>query len=455
MSEAAAPRAALPPPQDLDAEESVLGAMLLSPAAIDAVVEEMGVADFYRESHARIYSAIVELHSNGEPADQTLVTAELERRGTLKEAGGREHVHELAAAAVSSGNAAHYARRVHEQAVRRRLLQGMGKVAQRIRAGEGTLNELLDDAELAVFDVAQQRQRGELIELGDTLAETFRRLEELANSGATVVGVPTGFRPLDDLTAGLQPGNLVIMAGRPSMGKSALALSVAGNVAIDQGRPVVLFTLEMSRWEIAHRYLSAKAFVDSTKLRVPARLDTDAWSRLMNTHAELRSAPLLLSDSRTVTPLEVRSLARRAKMRHPDLALVVVDYLQLLSGSETARVDNRVQLIGEFTRALKVLAGDLDVPIVAVSQLSRAPEGRHDKRPLLSDLRESGNIEQDADVVMLLYRDEYYNPEDAIEDGTEGICEVHLAKHRNGPTGLVNLAFVKKYAMFSDLQPGT
>jgi replicative DNA helicase len=435
------------PPQNLDAEESVLGAMMLSPGAIGAVSEVLSPSDFYRESHAKIYRAALQLYGRGDPVDAITLVDELEQRGQLEEVGGRVRIHELAALVPAAANAAHYARIVREMATLRGLIRAGSEIARLGIDREADAVELVDRAEQIVFDLAQSRVTSEFSHIDELLKESFDRLMKLYDEGAEVTGVPSGFRDVDHLTSGFQPGNLVILAARPSMGKSGLALNVAANLAVRAGLPVAIFTLEMSKAEVTQRFMCSEAKVESQRLRT-GKLAQEDWSRLTAACDKLAKAPIYVDDSGSTTMMEIRSKSRRLKMREPDLALVVVDYLQLMT-TET-RTENRVQEVSEISRNLKRLARDLDVPVLALSQLSRAVEQRHDKRPILSDLRESGSIEQDSDLVFFIYRDEYYNPEDT---DAQGIAELHLAKHRNGPTGVVKLSFLKRFAKFADLAP--
>ena len=442
---AAALSAAPIPPQNLDAEESVLGAMMLSSGAIGAVSEFVDAADFYRESHGHIYRAVLGLYARGEPVDAITVVDELDRLGHLEEVGGQERVTELAALVPAASNAAHYARIVHEMATLRGLIRAGNDIARLGFDRPGETVELVDRAEQIVFELSQSRVASDFSHIEELLKESFERITALYESGSDITGVPSGFRDLDRLTSGFQPGNLVIVAARPSMGKSALALCMAANVSVRHEQPVALFTLEMSKAEVTQRLMCAEGKVESQRLRT-GKLATDDWPRLTAACSKLTKAPIYVDDTGSITMMEIRSKLRRLKMREPELALVIVDYLQLMTSGTS--VENRVQEVSQISRALKVLARDLDVPIVALSQLSRAVEQRHDKRPILSDLRESGSIEQDADLVLFVYRDEYYNPEDTE---SAGIAEVILAKHRNGPTGIEKLAFQKRYAKFSDL----
>jgi replicative DNA helicase len=440
------PLAAAPiPPQNLDAEESVLGAMMLSPGAIGAVSELLDAGDFYRESHGTIYRAALGLYARGEPVDAITLTDELDRRGELEHVGGQDRVHELAALVPATSNAAHYAKIVREMATLRGLIRAGNDIARLGFDRPGDTVDLVDRAEQIVFELSQQRVSSEFAHIEALLKESFERITALYEAGVDITGTPSGFRDLDRLTSGFQPGNLVIVAARPSMGKSALALCAAANVAVRHEVPVALFTLEMSKAEVTQRLMCSEAKVESQRLRT-GKLAVDDWPRLTAACDKLAKAPLYVDDTGSITMMEIRSKLRRLKSQQPSLGLVIVDYLQLMTSGTT--VENRVQEVSQISRSLKVLARDLDVPIVALSQLSRAVEQRHDKRPILSDLRESGSIEQDADLVLFVYRDEYYNPE---ETDSAGIAELILAKHRNGGTGTEKLAFQKRYARFADL----
>jgi len=435
------------PPQNLDAEESVLGAMMLSPGAIAAVSEILSSdgREFYRESHARIYRAALALYAKGEPVDAITLVDELDERGELEDVGGKVRVHELAALVPASANAGHYAQIVKEAATLRGLIRVGGEIARLGWERPGETPDLVDRAEQILFDLSQEKATSEFSHIETLLKESFERITQLYESGADVTGVPSGFRDLDRITSGFQEGNLVVIAARPSMGKSALGLGVAANLAVRKSIPVALFTLEMSKSEVTQRLMCSEAKVESQRLRT-GKLSADDWPRLTAACDKLAKAPIYVDDTGSITMMEIRSKARRLKSKHPDLGLIIVDYMQLMTSGTTA--ENRVQEVSQISRSLKVLARDLDVPIVALSQLSRAVEQRHDKRPILSDLRESGSIEQDADIVMFIYRDEYYNAE---ESDQQGLAEVIVAKHRNGPTDTVKLSFLKRYAKFSDL----
>lgn len=435
-----------PPPQDAAAEEHLLGAMLIAPTAIDAA-GDAGVqpTDFYRPSHGVIFSGCIAMYLADEPVDPITLCDWLDSHGTLDTAGGRDRVHELAMIVPAASNAGHYAKIVRETSALRSLIRAGQEIQQLGQERPGELAVLIERAEKLIFDLALTGRSRDFVSISDIVGETFRKLEELNKSGREIVGLPTGFRQLDTLTSGLQPGNLVVLAARPSMGKTALALGIAAHVALPLGLPVALFTLEMGEQEVMHRLLSVEGLVESQKLR-NGKLDSEEWSRVVATTAKLHRSRFFIDDTGDLTMLELRAKARRLRMRNPDLALVIVDYLQLLTSG--GPYESRVQDVSAISRALKVLAGELRVPVLALSQLNRSVETRHDKRPILSDLRESGSIEQDSDVVAFLYRDEYYNPE---ETDLAGIAELNLAKHRNGPTGTVKLSWVKRYTRFSDL----
>ncbi|HVM17290.1 MAG TPA: replicative DNA helicase [Gaiellaceae bacterium] len=432
------------PPQNLDAEESVLGAMLLSPGAIGAVSEILDAGDFYRDSHATIYKAALALYAKGEPVDAITLVDELEERGELDGAGGRTRIHELAALVPATANAAHYARIVREMATLRGLIEAGSEIARLGWERPGETADLVDRAEQTIFQLSQQRVTSEFSHIEELLKESFERITALYEAGADVTGTPTGFKDLDRITSGFQPGNLIIVAARPSMGKSALGLCMATNLAVRHELPVALFTLEMSKSEVTQRMMCSEAKVESQRLRT-GKLAVDDWPRLTAACDKLAKAPIYVDDTGSITMMELRSKARRLKSKEPNLALIVVDYLQLMTSG--GPIENRVQEVSMISRQLKVLARDLDLPILAMSQLSRAVEQRHDKRPILSDLRESGSIEQDADIVAFVYRDEYYND----DSDQQGLAELIVAKHRNGPTDTVRLAFMKRFAKFADL----
>jgi len=385
------------PPQNLDAEESVLGAMMLSPGAIGAVSEVLDAGDFYRESHAKIYRAALGLYARGEPVDAITLVDELGERGDLEAVGDRGRVHELAALVPATANAAHYARIVREMATLRGLIRAGGEVARLGWERPGDARELVDQAEQIVFELSQNRTSTEFSHIEALLKESFERITQLYEAGEELSGVPSGFRDIDRLTSGFQPGNLIIVAARPSMGKSALGLCMAANIGVKHQHPVALFTLEMSKAEVTQRLMCSEAKVESQRLR-SGKLAVDDWPRLTAACDKLAKAPIYVDDTGSINMMEIRSKARRLKTQEPNLSLIIVDYLQLMTSGSTA--ENRVQEVSQISRQLKVLARDLDTPVLAMSQLSRAVEQRHDKRPILSDLRESGCLTGDSRVFL-------------------------------------------------------
>ncbi len=430
------------PPHNLEAEESLLGAMLLSRDAIAAALEHCSAGDFYKPSHAHIFEAITALYAAGEPADTVTVADELRRAGALEEVGGPAGLVALQANTPAISSAGRYAGIVEEHALLRRLIAVAGEISELGYSLPDDVVGTIDRAESMVFEVAQRRTADSIAPLEELLSKSLDRLEELYDRGEAITGVPTGFHDLDELLAGLQPSNLVVVGARPSMGKTAFALGMAAAAAMSNV-PVLFFSLEMSHLEIAQRVLCAEARVDATRMR-NGRLHEDDWSKISHAIGRLGSAPLHIDDNPNVTIMDIRAKARRMKSRG-GLGLVVIDYLQLMTGRNSA--ENRQVEISEISRGLKLLAGELEIPVIALSQLSRTLESRADKRPMLADLRESGAIEQDADVVMFLYRDEVYN----AESPDRGTAEVLIAKHRNGPTGVVQLAFVANYARFANM----
>jgi replicative DNA helicase len=433
------------PPQNLEAEESVLGSMLLSPVAVGTVSEILDASDFYRESHAKMYRAALSLWSKGEPVDAITLVNELDERAELDAAGGQARVVELAALVPAASNVEHYARIVKEMSTLRGLIRAGQEIVRLGQEREGEVSDLVDRAEQIVFELGQKRATSDFSHIETLLKESFERITHLYEAGTEITGVPSGYRELDLMTSGFQPGNLIILAARPSMGKSGLGLCIVTNLGVRHQTPVALFTLEMSKSEVTQRMMCSEAKVESQRLRT-GRLAPDDWPRLTAACDRLMKAPIFVDDAGSTSIMELRSKARRLKSREPALGLIVVDYLQLMASDRN--VESRVQEVSQISRALKVLARELEVPILAMSQLSRAVEQRHDKRPILSDLRDSGSIEQDADLVMFIYRDEYYLGE---ESDQQGIAEVILAKHRNGPTGMVKLSWLRRYAKFADL----
>jgi replicative DNA helicase len=436
------------PPQDIDAEESVLGAMLVSQNAIAIVSEILRSDDFYRRSHATIYRTILEMYGRGDVVDTITLTSALGSRGLLDDVGGKAVVHTLAATVPAAANARHYAQIVRDTATCRGLIRAGTEIATLGYEHVGEPQELVDRAEQIVFSIADQRISGDFERIDGLLKQSFERLDEIQNSDKDITGTPSGFRDLDALTAGFQKSNLVIMAARPGMGKTSLALNIASHLGMHERVPVAIFSLEMSREEVTTRLMCTEGRVDSKRLRV-GKLSQADWQNLTSACSRLNDAPIYVDDSAGVSPIEIKAKARRLKARlDGNLGLIVVDYLQLMGG--TTRVENRVQEISQISRALKLIARDLDVPVIAISQLSRAVETRTDKRPVLSDLRESGSIEQDADLVLFVYRDDYYDD----ESQDRGTAELILAKHRNGPIDKVRLSYIGRYTRFDNLHRG-
>ena len=435
------------PPQNLEAETSVLGAILLSEQALDGVVVDVKLRpdDFYRQRHRLIFRAMLRLKekSDPQPVDALTVSEELGRTGELEEAGGTAYIHSLPSMVPAAGNARHYAGIVKGHAVMRQLLDATREIQERVFSFPGEPRELLEQAEAALFRIGHEDRSSELRAIEDVLHEELDKLELVSREGLALTGTPSGFKDIDELTGGFQPGNLVVLAARPSMGKSALVTNIAENAAIDHDRPVALFSLEMSETELAQRFIASQAKLNGDDLR-KGRVKPDRWPKVVKATQKLAASPLFVDDSSDLGIMELRAKARRLHARRP-LGLVIVDYLQLMRPEPG--VDSRVEQIGQISRGLKILARELEVPVIAVSQLSRAVEARPDKRPLLSDLRESGQIEQDADLVMFIYRDEYYNR----DSERPGEADVIVAKHRNGPVGDVVLTFLSRYPKFASL----
>lgn len=430
------------PPHDYSAEMSVLGGMMLTADAIADVVGQVKPRDFYRPAHQALYATIVDLFGRGQPADPVTVCAELTRTSRLAAVGGAPYLHTLLAHVPTAANAGYYAEIVADLATRRRLIEAGTRIVQ-LGYSDGDTASTVDRAQAEIYDVTDTAGSTDPVPISELMPPTFDELERIADHGGQTVGLPTGFADLDDLTQGLHPGQMVVIAARPALGKSTLGLDLARACSIRQGLPAVVFSLEMSRSEISQRLLSAEAKVALHHMR-SGRLSDEDWARLARRMGEVADAPLYVDDSGTITMTEIRSKARRLKQQH-DLSLIVVDYLQLMTSGK--RVENRQQEVSEIARSLKLLAKELDVPVVAISQLNRSPEHRADKIPQLSDLRESGSIEQDADVVILLHR------EDAHKQQTPraGEADLILAKHRNGPTGTVTVAFQGHYSRFVDM----
>jgi replicative DNA helicase len=441
----AAPNVERTPPQDIAAEQCVLGGMMLSKDAIADVVEVLRGHDFYKPAHQAVYDAIIDLYGRGEPADAVTVAAELSKRGEIARIGGAPYLHTLISSVPTAANAGYYAKIVQERAILRRLVEAGTRIVQ-LAYSTGDADDVVDQAQAEVYAVTERRASEDYLRLAEIMEGALDEIDAINSRGGQLTGVPTGFADLDQLTNGLHPGQLVIVAGRPSLGKSALAVDFLRSAAIKHGLPSCIFSLEMGRNEITMRLLSAESRVPLHSMRSGTMTDQD-WTRLARRMGEVSSAPLFIDDSPNMSLMEIRAKCRRLKQRH-DLRLVVVDYLQLMSSPR--RVENRQQEVSEFSRSLKLLAKELDVPVVALSQLNRGPEQRADKKPQLSDLRESGSLEQDADVVILLHREDAYER----ESPRAGEADLIVAKHRNGPTATVTVAFQGHYSRFVDMAVG-
>ena len=428
------------PPQDIAAEQSVLGGMLLSKDAIADVVEVTRSTDFYRPAHQTIFDVVVDLYGKGEPADPITVSAELTRLGEIGRVGGLPYLHTLLTSVPTAANAGFYARIVAEQAVLRRLVEAGTRIVQLGygAAGSGGVDDVVDRAQQSIYDVTERRSSEDYTILEQLMQPTMDELEAIGSRGGAMSGVPTGFADLDALTNGLHPGQLIVIAGRPGLGKSTMGLDIARTATVKHGLPAAIFSLEMSKTEITMRLLSAEARVPLHHMRAGTMTDDD-WGRLARRMGEVAEAPLYIDDSPNLTMMEIRSKARRLRQRN-DLKLIVIDYLQLMSGNKKA--ENRQQEVSELSRSLKLLAKELEIPVIAMSQLNRGAEQRTDKKPQIADLRESGSIEQDADMVILLHREDAYEK----ESPRAGEADFIVAKHRNGPTATITVAFQGHYS---------
>jgi replicative DNA helicase len=441
------------PPHDIEAEQSVLSAILLSERSLYGVVigSQLRPEDFYRSQHSVIFEAMLALYNAGEPIDTLIIKEHLRREGRLEEGGGEAMIDALAAAAPAAANVRQYARIVREKALVRRLLSSTYEIQRQVSSGEGDPRDLVERAEMSILEVARDDSQKDFQKVGDILAVEVDRMEALSRGDRLAGGTPSGFSDLDVVTGGFQPGNLIIIAARPAMGKSALVTNMAENAAVDHGRAVALFSLEMSEAELAQRFVASQSRTLGEQLRkgqVPAK----KWPKILEACDVLSKAPLYVDDTSDLGIMEIRAKARRLhqKLRREDgtggLGLIIIDYLQLMRADH--RYDSRVEQVGQMSRGLKILARELEVPVIALSQLSRAVEQRTDKRPILSDLRESGQIEQDADLVMFIYRDDYYN---GAESERQGEADLIIAKHRNGPLDTIPLTFMSQYPKFWNL----
>ena len=443
MSETAIDYGSRTMPHDDVAEQSVLGGMLLSKDAIADVVESLRASDFYKPAHETIYEAILSLYGHGSPADAITVADELKKRGELTRVGGAAYIHTLIASVPTAANAQYYAEIVKEHAIMRRLIEAGTKIAQLGYANETEVDTLVDQAQAEIYAVTDDNAKEDYVSFSEALEETINEIDANSNRPDGVYGVPTDFIEFDELTGGLHGGQMIVIAARPGVGKSTLALDIARSAAIHHHMATVFFSLEMSRTELAMRILSAEGKISMGRLK-KGDLDTEGWTNLATLQGRIDSAPLFIDDSPNMTLMEIRAKCRRLKQRN-DLKLVVLDYLQLMSSGK--KVESRQQEVSEFSRSLKLLAKELDVPVIALSQLNRGSEQRTDKRPMVSDLRESGSIEQDADMVILLHREDMYNP----DSDRVGEADMIIAKHRGGPTRTIPLAFSGKYSRFNNM----
>ena len=434
------------PPQDHTAEQSVLGAMLLSKDAIADVVESVRGADFYRPAHETVFEAVLDLYGRGEPADAVTVAAELQRRGELARAGGAPYLHTLVAGVPIAANAGYYAQIVREKSILRRLVDAGTRIAQMGYAEQGDVDDVVDAAQTEVYNVSERRTSEDYLPLAEVLPATIDEMEAIESRDGRSGGVPTGFADLDELTNGLHPGQMVVVAARPGAGKSTLGLDLCRSASIKHGLSSAIFSLEMNRVEISMRLLSAEARVSLQEMRT-GKLSETSWQKLVRRMGDVSSAPLFIDDSANLTMMEIRAKARRLKQRH-DLKLIVIDYLQLMTSGK--RVESRQVEVSEFSRQIKMLAKEIEVPIVAISQLNRGPEQRNEKKPMLSDLRESGAIEQDADMVILIHRPDMYER----EHERAGEADLIVAKHRAGPIRDVTVSFQGHYSCFADMAHG-
>ena len=433
------------PPQSIEAEQSVLGSMLIDNRAIADVVEILSADDFYREAHRLIFEAILALFGENEAVDFVTVTDRLKKAGTLEKAGGIALVTSLCNLVPVATNAVYYAKIVREKSQLRGLIRAATEIAGRAYEDSEDVDNLMDEAEKQILDVTAMKKTQEFVPMQEILLDTFHRIEVRANAKGALTGLASGFTDLDNLTSGFQKSDLILVAARPSMGKTAFTLNIATYVAVHEKQPVAFFSLEMSKEQLVSRMLSSEGAIDSSRLR-SADLDETDWARLIDAADRLNNAPVYIDDTPGITIMELRSKARRIKAEH-GLSLIIIDYLRLMQGRGMRNGDNRQQEISEISRSLKALARELSVPVIALSQLSRGVEARTIKKPMLSDLRESGSLEQDADIVMFLYREDYYDE----ETENKNITDVIIAKHRNGPVATVQLFFKKEYTKFTNL----
>jgi len=435
------------PPNDIEAEQAIIGSMLTDKDAVISAIEVLKPNDFYREDNKTIYEAILNLYSRSEPVDIITVRAELESMGKLDNVGGLEYLAELPEKVPTTANASKYIKIVEEKSTLRNLIKTANEIIELGYNPTEDVDDIMEGAEKKIFNIMQDKEQKSYSPLKDVLVESFTKLEELYNRKQHITGVPSGFTDLDYRTAGFHGSELILIAARPAMGKTAFALNIASNAALRANVPVAVFSLEMSKEQLVNRILSSESMVDSNKIRT-GKLEEDDWAKLAETIGPLSEGEMYIDDTPGISITEIRAKCRKLKIEK-NIGLVVIDYLQLIQGTGK-RNGSREQEISEISRSLKILAKELDVPVIALSQLSRAAEQRPDHRPMLSDLRESGAIEQDADIVMFLYRDDYYNP----DSEKKNIAEVIIAKHRGGSTGTVELLWLGSYTKFVNIAKG-
>lgn len=432
-------------PASLEAEEAIVGAMLLDKEVISDITEIITEDDFSNPQLKEIFASIIDLFEEGKPIDVVTVAERLKERGSYDVVGGSEYLTNLVINTPTTANATYYAKIIEEKSLLRKLINSSYKIIEKCQSQNERIEEIVDFAEKTIFNVIQNKNSKDFSHLKEILIETYNKIEELYLKKSHIIGVPTGFSELDKITAGFQPSDLILIAARPAMGKTSFALNIVQHAALRAGVPVAIFSLEMSKEQLVTRMICSEAMIDSHKLRT-GNLEDEEWKKFAKALALLSNAPIYIDDTPAITAAEMRAKCRRLKLKEKGLGLVMIDYLQLMSAR--GRFESKQQEIAEISRSLKALARELNVPVIALSQLSRAPETRADHRPILSDLRESGAIEQDADIVAFLYRDEYYNP----DTDKKHIAELIIAKHRNGPTGTIELLFLDKHTKFKDLE---
>ena len=434
------------PPQNTEAEIAVLGSMLLEKDAIAHAIELLGDSFFYKEAHRKIYSAIIDLYDKNKAIDIVTLAEDLKNKGTLDEIGGSSYITSITSSIPTAANIEHYAKIVREKALLRNLISTATQIVSESYDASTSVDVLLDKAERMIFDITADKVEAKYSSIKDVIKSSIETIDNLYQRKENITGIATGFHDFDVITAGLQKSDLIIIAGRPSMGKSALVSCIAEHVGVVEKVPIAFFSLEMAKEQLVQRMLCSHARVDSHKVRTGFLSQSD-WPKLVNAAGKLSESPIYIDDTPSISALELRAKARRLKSQY-DIGLIVIDYLQLMQG--LPGIENRQQEISEISRALKALARELSVPLIAVSQLSRAVEQRSDRRPQLSDLRESGAIEQDADLVVLLLREEYYSP----TEENKGLADIIIAKQRNGPVGTLKLTFINEYTRFEDLAKG-